>query len=162
MSFKVGDLAVYPGYGVGRVISIDKQEIMGASCEFYSIELLENQMKVKVPTVSAKKTGLRHVISKLQADEVMGILKDDTPVKKIDNQTWNRRYREYMEKIKTGSVFEIAGVLRELFLLRVDKELSFGERKMLDTARGLLIKELSLATNSDEVSMEEQVKSIFN
>tara|TARA_B100001248_G_scaffold262391_1_gene258035 strand:- start:6708 stop:7196 length:489 start_codon:yes stop_codon:yes gene_type:complete len=162
MTFKVGDLAVYPGYGVGRIVSIDSQEIMGASCEFYSIELLESQMNVKVPTTSAKKSGLRPVINQDEAGKVMSILKDETPVKKIDNQTWNRRYREYMDKIKTGSIFEIAEVMRELFLLQVDKELSFGERKMLDTARGLLIKELSLATNADELSVEEQVKAIFN
>ena len=80
---------------------------------------------------------------------------------KIDNQTWNRRYREYMEKIKTGSVFEIAEVLRDLFLLKVEKELSFGERKMLDTARGLLLKELSLATSREELQNEEEVRAIF-
>ena len=80
---------------------------------------------------------------------------------KIDNQTWNRRYREYMEKIKTGSVFEIAEVLRDLFLLKVDKELSFGERKMLDTARTLLIKELALATQNNEEKIELEVKQIF-
>ena len=79
---------------------------------------------------------------------------------KIDNQTWNRRYREYMEKIKTGSVYEIAEVLRDLFLLKVDKELSFGERKMLDTARGLLLKELALATSKEELQAEE-VQKIF-
>jgi CarD family transcriptional regulator len=80
---------------------------------------------------------------------------------KIDNQTWNRRYREYMEKIKTGSVFEIAEVLRDLFLLKVDKELSFGERKMLDTARSLLLKELSLATSREELSGQDEVRAIF-
>lgn len=162
MQFKVGDLAVYPGYGVGRVTAIDQQNILGSICEFYSIELLENKMSLKVPVGNIKKSGLRHVISVDEAEQVMNILKDGAPVRKIDHQTWNRRQREYMEKIKTGSVFEIAEVLRELFLLRVDKELSFGERKMLDTARCLLIKELSLATNSDEVSVEENVKAIFN
>ncbi|MEN0059651.1 MAG: CarD family transcriptional regulator, partial [Bdellovibrio sp.] len=80
---------------------------------------------------------------------------------KIDNQTWNRRYREYMEKIKTGSVFEIAEVLRDLFLLKADKELSFGERKMLDSARVLLLKELTLATSQEELFKEEEVKAIF-
>ncbi|MCB0347809.1 MAG: CarD family transcriptional regulator [Bdellovibrionales bacterium] len=162
MSFKVGDLAVYPGYGVGRVVSIETQDIMGTSCDVYAIELLETKSRVMVPTVSAVKKGLRHVISCDQATEVMNILKDDTPVRRLDNQTWNRRQREYMDKIKTGSVFEIAQVLRELFLLKVGKELSFGERKMLDTARCRLIKELSLATNCDEPSVESQVQEIFN
>jgi CarD family transcriptional regulator len=89
----------------------------------------------------------------------LGILKEKNV--KIDNQTWNRRYREYMEKIKTGSVYEIAEVLRDLFVLKVDKELSFGERKMLDTARNLLLKELSLATDKEKLFQEEEVKQIF-
>ena len=80
----------------------------------------------------------------------------------VDSTTWNRRYREYMEKIKTGSVFEIAQVLRDLYLLKSDKDLSFGERKMLDTARSLLIKELSLAKDCDEQTIEDDLKKIFN
>ena len=79
----------------------------------------------------------------------------------MDATTWNRRYREYMEKIKTGSVFEIAEVLRDRYRLRAEKELSFGERKMLDTARSLLLKELSLAKNCDEEQIEEDLKEIF-
>ena len=80
----------------------------------------------------------------------------------VDSATWNRRYREYMEKIKTGSVFEIAEVLRDLYLLKFDKDLSFGERKMLDTARNLLIKELSLAKGVNEDDIEGDLKTIFN
>ena len=80
----------------------------------------------------------------------------------VEGQTWNRRYREYMEKIKTGSVFEIAEVLRDLYLLKFDKDLSFGERKMLDTARNLLIKELSLAKGVNEDDIETDLKTIFN
>ena len=80
----------------------------------------------------------------------------------VEGQTWNRRYREYMEKIKTGSVFEIAEVLRDLYLLKGDKDLSFGERKMLDTARALLIKELSLAKECTEDEIESDLKKIFN
>ena len=103
--------------------------------------------------------GLRPIISRGQADEVIEILKSKEA--KIDNQTWNRRYRDYMEKIKTGSVFEIAEVLRDLYVLKVDKELSFGERKMLDTARNLLLKELTLATEKGELDSQEEVKAIF-
>ena len=80
----------------------------------------------------------------------------------VDSTTWNRRYREYMDKIKTGSVFEIAEVLRDLYLLRSDKDLSFGERKMLDTARSLLIKELAIAKDCDEQDVETDLKKIFN
>jgi CarD family transcriptional regulator len=79
----------------------------------------------------------------------------------IDKQTWNKRYREYLEKIKTGSVFEIARVLRDLFILKSDKNLSFGERKMMDTAKNLLIKEISVASNAEETKVEEDLKMIF-
>ena len=94
-----------------------------------------------------------------QVPHIFAILKEREIVP--DNQTWNRRYREYMDKIKTGSVFELAEVLRDLFILREDKELSFGERKMLDTARNLLVKELSLASNTEETQIEQDLNRIF-
>jgi CarD family transcriptional regulator len=159
VTFEVGDNAVYPGHGVGEVTSIETKEIMGSSHSFYSIKILETGMKIMVPTNNAEAVGLRPIISKKEAGRVLDILKQ-TDVK-IDNQTWNRRYREYMEKIKTGSVYEIAEVLRDLFVLKVDKELSFGERKMLDTARSLLLKELSLATSKESLEEEEKVAAIF-
>lgn len=157
--FKVGDNAVYPGHGVGKVVAVESKEIMGAKLEFYSVQILESGMKIMVPKTNVSSVGLRPIISKEEANQVISILKEKNV--KIDNQTWNRRYREYMEKIKTGSVYEIAEVLRDLFLLKVDKELSFGEKKMLDTARGLLIKELSLAVDTQELSQESDVKAIF-
>lgn len=159
-SFKVGDNAVYPGHGVGKIKAIETKEILGSKHTFYSIEIIETGMKILVPTNNTESVGLRPIISNEEADKVLSILKETNV--KIDNQTWNRRYREYMEKIKTGSVYEIAEVLRDLFLLKVDKELSFGERKMLDTARGLLLRELSLAKGRDQLESQEEVKAIFN
>lgn len=158
IAFNVGDNAVYPGYGVGKITAIETKEIMGLKKTFYSIQILDSGMKILVPLDNVESVGLRPIISKEEAGKVIEILKE-TEVK-IDNQTWNRRYREYLEKIKTGSVYEIAEVLRDLFLLKVDKELSFGERKMLDTARTLLMKELTLATTQEELGKEE-VKAIF-
>lgn len=159
INFKVGDNAVYPGHGVGRVNAIETKEIAGTQLTFYSIQIIESGMKIMVPQANVKSVGLRPIISKEEAYTVIDILRQ-TQVK-IDNQTWNRRYREYMEKIKTGGVREIAEVLRDLFLLKVDKELSFGERKMLDTARSLLIKELILATSQEELLREDHVKAIL-
>lgn len=159
-TFNVGDNAVYPGHGVGKIKAIETKEILGSKHTFYSIEILESGMKIMVPTNNTESVGLRPIISGVEADKVLGILKETNV--KIDNQTWNRRYREYMEKIKTGSVYEIAEVLRDLFLLKVDKELSFGERKMLDTARGLLLRELSLAKGRDQLEAQEEVRAIFN
>ena len=157
--FKVGDYSVYPGHGVGKVVAIEIKEIMGTKLEFYCVQIVETGMKVMVPRTNVKSVGLRPIISRDEANKVIEILRDKNV--KIDNQTWNRRYREYMEKIKTGSVYEIAAVLRDLFLLKVDKELSFGERKMLDTARGLLVRELTLAVDKEELSQQEEVKQIF-
>lgn len=159
ISFKVGDNAVYPGHGVGRVTAIETKEILGNKQTFYSIQILETGMKIMIPKDNVASVGLRPIISKDEANKVLEILKEKEV--KIDNQTWNRRYREYMEKIKTGSVFEIAEVLRDLFLLKVDKELSFGERKMLDTARTLLLKELTLATSENELFGDLEVRQIF-
>ena len=152
-TFQVGDNAVYPGHGVGEVTAIETKEIFGKKQVFYAITIFDNgTKKILVPEDNIESVGLRPIISKTEADKVIGILKQKDI--KIDNQTWNRRYREYMEKIKTGSVYEIAEVLRDLVVLNVEKELSFGERKMLDTARTLLLKELTLATSRTE--LEEQ------
>lgn len=158
--FKVGDHAVYPGHGVGRISSIEYKEILGTKHEFYSVLILETGMKIMIPAANIKSVGLRPLISKDEAQKVVDILKDKNV--KIDTQTWNRRYRDYMEKIKTGSVYEIAEVLRDLYVLKVDKELSFGEKKMLDTAKNLLLKELNLAPEvSTVVSSDAEIKAIF-
>ncbi len=159
VTFNVGDNAVYPGHGVGKILSIETKEILGNKQTFYSIQIVETGMKIMIPKDNVASVGLRPIISKKEADHVLSILKEKDV--KIDTQTWNRRYREYMEKIRTGSVFEIAEVLRDLFLLRVDKELSFGERTMLDKARNLLMKELILSTSEAELFQEEEVKAIF-
>ena len=103
--------------------------------------------------------GLREVISEGDVKEVYNILKSKEIA--VEGQTWNRRYREYMDKIKTGSVFEIAEVMRDLCVLRTSKELSFGERKMLETARGLMIKELAFAKGVGEDKIAEEIDAIF-
>ena len=157
--FAVGDKAVYPVHGVAEVVGLEQREIGGNQTPVYILKVIETGMKIMVPTINAGSVGLRDLINSKQVKEVYSILKSrDVP---RDTQTWNRRYREYMEKIKTGSVFEIAEVLRDLCVLRMTKELSFGERKMLDTARTLLVKEIAVATKSKEVKIEEKLDRIF-
>ena len=158
--FKVGDKAVYPGQGVGEVRGIEHKEIAGQRQSFYVLKILENNMKIMIPINKVGSVGLRDIISEEEVAEVYSILK--TKAVAVDSTTWNRRYREYMEKIKTGSVFEIAAVLRDLYLLKYDKDLSFGERKMLDTARSLLVKELAIAKAVGEDEIETDLKKIFN
>lgn len=159
MNFKAGDNAVYPSHGVALIDRIEQRVINGKTQSFYILKMLESGMKVMVPTEKAKSVGLRQVISRNAVSKVFTILKDKNT--KVDHQTWNRRYRQYMEKIKTGNAYEIAEVLRDLFQLKSDKELSFGERKMLDTAKSFLIKEISIAKKIDESEVEQQIKSIF-
>ncbi|WP_373049227.1 CarD family transcriptional regulator [Vulgatibacter sp.] len=159
-TFKVGDKAVYPGQGVGEVLGIEHKEVAGQRQSFYVLRILENGMKIMIPINKVGSVGLREIIDDAAVKRVYTILNEKDV--SVDATTWNRRYREYMEKIKTGSVFEIAEVLRDLYLLKTDKDLSFGERKMLDTARSLLIKELSLAKNCDEETIESDLRTIFN
>ncbi len=158
--FKVGDLAVYPAQGVGRIEAIETREISGQKQDFYIMKILENNMIIMIPVNNVESVGLRDIIDDEEVAKVYEIMKKrDIPP---DNQTWNRRYREYMDKIKTGSVYEVAEVLRDLYLLKVDKDLSFGERKMFDTAQSLLLKELSIAKKTDESTIMSDMKSIFN
>ena len=158
--FKVADLAVYPAHGVGCIESIETREISGEKKDFYIMKILDNNMIIMIPIDNVTSVGLRDIIDEKEVSRVYEIMKQrDIPA---DNQTWNRRYREYMEKIKTGSVYEVAEVLRDLYLLKVDKDLSFGERKMLDTAQSLLLKELSIAKATDERAIMSDINDIFD
>src|SRR5438045_8050546 len=116
-------------------------------------------MRIMIPINKVGSVGLREIISEEDVKQVYSILKEKDI--SVDSTTWNRRYREYMEKIKTGSIFEIAEVLRNLFLLRHSKDLSFGERKMLDQAKHLLVKEISLAKKAKEEVIEQEIQTIF-
>ncbi len=158
--FKVGDLAVYPAHGVGVIEKIEAQEVSGCQQDFYVMRILDSNMIIMIPTCNVDNVGLRDIIPINELPKLFSILKKRDVT--LDNQTWNRRYREYMDKIKTGSVFEVAEVYRDLLLLRLDKELSFGERKMLDTARGLLVKEISLAKDIGEEQVEKDLDKMFD
>src|SRR3989338_2265377 len=159
--FKVGDMAVYPAHGVGQVMSIENREIAGSKAQFYILKIMDSGMTIMVPTGNVRNVGLREVINESEVESVYTILREKGEYT-ITEQTWNRRYREYMDKIKTGSIYEIAEVLRDLSMLRFEKELSFGERKMLDTARNLIIKELAIAREEDEEEVAREIDSIFS
>jgi len=158
--FKKGDLAVYPAHGVGIIEKIETKEISGCRQDFYIIRILDNNMKIMVPTQNVDSVGLREIIGQKEVRKLYSILKKRDVI--VDNQTWNRRYREYMDKIKTGSVFEVAEVYRDLLMLKEEKDLSFGERKMLDTARSLLVKEISLAKKVAEKQIENDLDKMFS
>jgi CarD family transcriptional regulator len=158
--FNIGDMAVYPAHGVGVIEKVESQEISGCRQDFYVMRILDNDMIIMIPTVNVNNVGLREIIGQTEVPRLYSILKKRDVA--VDNQTWNRRYREYMEKIKTGSVFEVAEVYRDLLMLKVEKELSFGERKMLDIARNLLVKEVSIAKNVGEEQVEKDLDKIFS
>ena len=156
--FKVGEMVVYPSHGVGEIEDIRNQAISGSNRKFYMLRILDTDMKIMIPIDNAQSVGLRRVIDKQMVSRVYKVLRQKRV--EIDQQTWNRRYREYNEKIKTGSILEIATVLRDLFLLKGDKELSFGERKVMDTAKNLLVKELSIARSHSEKKIIDELNNI--
>ncbi len=160
MAFKVGDMAVYPGHGVGVIEGVETRDIAGSRETFYVLKILENSMTVMVPTSKADAIGMRDIVDEAEVEEIYKVLMERDV--ELDKQTWNRRYREYMAKIKTGSPYEVARVLRDLYILKGDKNLSFGERKMFDTAKGLLVKELAVSKNMDEELIEARLGEIFS
>lgn len=159
VDFKVGQKVVYPGHGVGQIQSVESKEIAGKKISFYMIRILESDVTVMVPLDRVESVGLRATVTEEEVKEVYKMLKDKKIV--VEMTTWNRRYREYMEKIKTGSIFEIGEVVRDLCVIRQDKILSFGERKMLELAKGLLVKELAIGEGSDEPTVEAQVEGLY-
>lgn len=158
--FNIGDLAVYPAHGVGVIEKIETQEISGCQQDFYVMRILDNDMIIMIPTNNVGNVGLRDLIGQTEVSKLYSILKERDIT--LDSQTWNRRYREYMDKLKSGSPFEVAEVYRDLLILKLEKDLSFGERKMLDTARNLLVKEISLAKEVTEEQVEKDLDKIFS
>jgi CarD family transcriptional regulator len=158
--FQAGDLAVYPAHGVGRIEAIESRVVNGEKQDFYMMKVLENGMLIMIPTRNVQSVGLREVINEKEIPKVYEIMQQKQDGSG-ESQTWNRRYREYMDKIKTGSPYEVAEVFRDLYLLKLTKDLSFGERKLYDTAQGLLVRELSTAKNTDQQTIIKEIKSLF-
>src|SRR6185436_8624231 len=158
--FKMGDKCVHPSHGVGEVTGIEEKNLGGTIGMFYTLKILHNGMKVMVTVTAAAQVGLRPIMSAKEADAVLDTMRAKEVA--VDVQPWSRRFRAYTEMIKSGSAFEIAKVLRDMYRLKFDKELSFGERRLLDQAKGLLMKELAFAKKVKEADMAEQITKIFN
>ncbi len=156
--FKVGDKAVYPAQGVAEVNDRGEGHRRQPP-SFYVLRILDTDRKIMVPVTNASAVGLRQVISEQEIREIFDILRERTIA--FDNQTWNRRYRGFMDKIKTGSIYDVAEVLRDLYRLKTDKQLSFGERRMLDTARTLIVKEIAIARDQTEEKVKTEIEAIF-
>ena len=157
--FKVGDQAVYPAQGVGVVEAIETRQLCGHTQDFYILRIIDNDMTIMVPVANARQVGLRRLISREHIPSVYNLLGE----KRVGNLTissWSRRQREYHEKIKTNNPLEVAHVLRELYLIRESKELSYGEKKVLDLARRLLVKELALAEGVAETTVCHRLENM--
>jgi CarD family transcriptional regulator len=157
LMFNLGDHVVCPGHGVGQICSVETKELNGELKGFYIIKIITNGMKVMIPVES--KDGVRALIPNEDINGVFELLKDHNV--KVDMSTWNRRHREYSLKLKTGSLLEIADVLRQLLLLKTTKKLSFGERKMLDQCKELIVKEISLSSGAPETAVSEKIDSLY-
>jgi len=159
MDFKIGDKAVVPTLGVGIIKEIETLSMDEVSYEVFVIKILYNGLTFKVPVNNTEANGIREVIPSDAVEKVYDVLRDrETPT---DKQTWNRRYREYMNKIKTGDPLEVAAVLRDLALLKSEKALSFGERKMYDQAHSLIVQEVAVARDVDEKVINKEIDDIF-
>lgn len=158
MEFKVGDMAVYPAHGVGVVKRIESRNIAGSRKDFYVLQILSSGATLMVPTDSCERAGMRCLVQDRDVKNVYQILKKPGNVNK---STWNRRFREYNDKLRTGSLNDIAEVLRDLNSLRGDKDLSYGEKKMLDKAKALIVSEISVASSRGKLDVEAELNQIL-
>jgi CarD family transcriptional regulator len=159
IKLEVGDKCVHPKHGLGEVTAIEQREIAGMKGEFFILRILDNGMRVMVPRSSAQAAGLRPVMSSKEADKVLETMRAREVA--VDLQPWSRRFRAYTEMIKSGSPNEVAKVLRDMYRLKFDKDLSFGERRLLDQAKSLLMKELAAAKRIAEASLQATVDEMF-
>ena len=156
--YNVGDKVVYPMHGAGVIDSIEEKEILGEKQSYYILKM-PGEVKVMVPTAKAEQQGIRNVIDKTEAEKVINILEqDETEMEK----NWNKRYRDNMDKMKSGNIYEIADVVRNLSFKQKEKGLSTGEKKMLHNAKQILVSELVLAEHATQGEVEELVENKIN
>ncbi|QZY54660.1 CarD family transcriptional regulator [Crassaminicella profunda] len=150
--FNIGDRVVYPMHGAGIIEAIEEKEILGKKRKYYIMKMPLGEMKVMIPLDNVEDIGLREIISLKEVDQVVAVLNDD--ISKMP-KNWNRRYRANMDKIKSGDIYEVAMVVRNLTLRDREKGLSTGERKMLANAKQILISEIVLARGIEEKVAED-------
>jgi CarD family transcriptional regulator len=151
-TFRIGDRAVYPAHGVAEIVAIESKEIAGHRRDFYVLRVVHSEMKLMIPCDGADRAGLRNVVSAEMVAEVFDVLRSaDVAVKP---GPWNRRFREYTELVNSGSLVEVAKVFRDLWRIRPDRELSYGERRLLEQSKSLLVAELALVQRMELPAME--------
>ena len=156
--FNIGDKIVYPMHGAGTIDSIEEKDILGEKQNYYIIKM-PGEVKVMVPTDKAEEVGVRNIINKDEAAKVMAVLgENETEM----SQNWNKRYRDNMEKMKSGDIYEEADVVRNLSFKQKEKGLSTGEKKMLNNAKQILVSELVLAEHASQEEVEKLVDNKIN
>lgn len=158
--FEIGDMAVYPTQGVGIIEDIEVREYSGMSQKFYILRLVDSDMRIMVPVGNAKSVGMRRLIDQQRITGIFDALAERTESGKI--ASWSRRQREYNDKLKTGNLLEVAEVLRDLYQIKTAKELSYGEKKVLEQARKLLVTEVALAEGAKEDQVTKRLENIFH
>ena len=157
--YRVGTKVVYPTHGVGLVEAIQKKDVSGGPQSFYILRIIGSGMTIMVPTKNATRVGLRQVIEPAEIPKVIAILKkNDLEI----SPNWNRRFKDNLERIKTGSLYEVALVLRKLVLLQKERNLSFGEKKMLENVRELLVSEISHSSGVNHEAARALVEKAVN
>jgi len=152
LSFQIGDKVVYPNHGVGIIEQISSRTIGPTVLKFYLLKIKASSLKVEVPFNNVSSVGLRPVVKNGEVTKILGFLSEGEC---DSNSDWKDRFKENSDKMRTGSLLEVAVVLKSLLLLAKDKPLSFREKKMLDRARYLLVTELAMAKNTSEPEIED-------
>ena len=160
--FSVNDLVVYPAQGVGKIEKIESQEIGGCPTNLYIIRILNNNIMVMVPVHNAVNVGLRPLCTNEEGESMLDYIRDRSDFTGYTGQNWNRRYREYSEKLKSENLQDVAYVLKELILIGKDKELSFGERRLLEQALQLITTELAFCLDSTPSDIRAKIYAFFD
>ncbi len=158
-AYKVGDKVVYPHHGAGKIVKKEKKDVLGQQREYLTIQILYNEMTVEVPSDSADRAGLRKVIAEETVAEVLAVLHDDGSQMP---KNWNRRFKHNRDKIKTGDIFELAEVVRNLSIRELDKGLSTGEKQMYGRAKKILASELMYARDMGEDEATEFLEGLLD
>ncbi len=153
--FNIGDKVVYPMHGAGIIQDIEEKNILGEKTAYYIIKM-PGEVKVMVPTAKAEEIGMRNILDGETASKVFQVLETDSTEMSLN---WNKRYRDNMEKMKSGDIYEVADVVRNLSFKQKERGLSTGEKKMLLNAKQILVSELTLAENAQKEAIEELVDS---
>lgn len=152
--FAVGDKVLYPMHGAAVIKNVEQKQIDGHPVNYFVLKMLLSDMKVMIPEVNVDKIGLRPIVNKSILPKVEDVLKA-RPENKMKRITWNRRYNMYVDKMKTGDIFEVADVVRTLAVQETEKKLSAGERRLLTTAKQILLSEFMLVESVDEEKSEK-------